>query len=130
MGNPIGWVELVTEDPEGAERFYTSLFDWKVKVEKMPECGDTPAFDYRTIDTGAKPGGGIIKTPQPGIPNHWSVYMEVADIQQAAAKVKELGGTLYREPFEIPHVGWIAVAADPQGAAFNMWQAAPMEDRG
>lgn len=116
MGNVFGWVELITHDTDGAKKFYGELFDWELKDFEMS------AGPYTSIMTGKDPGGGIMKTPREGVPNHWGVYIETADINATCAKVVELGGELIKEPFEIPNVGTLAVAVDPQGAVFQLWQ--------
>jgi len=59
----------------------------------------------------------------PGVPNHWHVYFAVADADATAAKVTELGGSMLAEPFDTP-AGRMAVARDPQGAAFSIIQPA------
>jgi predicted enzyme related to lactoylglutathione lyase len=42
----------------------------------------------------------------------------VADADQAAARTKELGGTVLLPPMDIP-VGRFTIVADPQGAVFT-----------
>jgi uncharacterized protein len=54
----------------------------------------------------------------PEVPEHWLVYFAVDDIAASAAKITELGGTTMMEPFEVPDVGRMVVASDPQGAMF------------
>ncbi|VAX23532.1 hypothetical protein MNBD_NITROSPINAE01-1898 [hydrothermal vent metagenome] len=116
MGNVFGWVELITHDTEGAKKFYGELFDWTLKDEEMP------GGNYTMIDTGQCPGGGIMKTPEEGVPTHWGVYIETSNIVEACAKIVTLGGQVIKEPFDIPDVGTLAVALDPQGAVFQLWQ--------
>jgi hypothetical protein len=59
-----------------------------------------------------------------GVPNHWHVYFAVADADATVAKIKQLGGSVVVEPFDTP-IGKMAVVADPQGAVFSLFQAAP-----
>jgi len=59
-----------------------------------------------------------------GVPNHWHVYFAVADADATAAKIKQAGGSIVAEPFDTP-IGKMAVAADPQGAVFSLFQAPP-----
>jgi predicted enzyme related to lactoylglutathione lyase len=51
--------------------------------------------------------------------SYWSVFFSVADADAAAAKVRELGGTLVREPFDSPH-GRMAPCTDPAGAQVTL----------
>src|SRR4029450_10597311 len=53
-------------------------------------------------------------------PAQWAVYFEVADTDATAAKALELGGSVGFEPYDIPHVGRLAVLADPYGAPFTV----------
>jgi predicted enzyme related to lactoylglutathione lyase len=52
MTNGIGWFEIGTDDPAGAERFYGQLFGWSVGAD---EGGDAP---YRMVET---PAAGSIR---------------------------------------------------------------------
>ena len=52
--------------------------------------------------------------------------MESAD--ETAAKVREAGGTVLMEPFDIFDSGRMAWFADPEGAEFGVWQ--PNQHRG
>ena len=53
----------------------------------------------------------------------WNTYVWVLSADEAAAKVLEAGGHTLREPFDVTDAGRTAVFADPEGAAFNVWQA-------
>jgi predicted enzyme related to lactoylglutathione lyase len=47
----------------------------------------------------------------------------VADADAAARKVEEAGGIVVLGPMDVFDVGRFAVALDPTGAAFQLWQA-------
>ena len=47
------------------------------------------------------------------------MYLAVANADDGAAKVLELGGTVLREPWDSPY-GRMAQVADPTGAAFKI----------
>lgn len=51
-------------------------------------------------------------------PAHWAVFFEAADTDATVARAGELGGSVAFQPFDIPHVGRLAVLADPYGASF------------
>ena len=59
MANPFVHVELQTNDPTSARKFYTSLFGWK--LQDVPMAGGT----YTMIDVGAVPGRHDAQ-PDPG----------------------------------------------------------------
>jgi predicted enzyme related to lactoylglutathione lyase len=49
------------------------------------------------------------------------VWVDSAD--EAAAKVKDAGGSVLMEPFDVSAAGRMAVFADPSGAVFCVWEA-------
>jgi len=129
----MGWNELATRDPNGAADFYGTVFPWS--FNKMG--GEQSPADYWTIHMDTKVdgdgdmdddfNGGIIKMTEEwpeSIPSHWMVYFRVDDTDAAAAKVKELGGTVSVEPFQTP-AGKIAVINDPQGGTFSIIDPPP-----
>lgn len=117
MGDPFCNFELITHDLAGAKEFYAEVFDWKLNEAE----GD---LDYTFIDTGSQPGGGMMPTPEPGVPTAWVMYLKVDDLQGACAQIRENGGAIFKEPAEIPGYGSFAVACDPQGAYFGLCQYA------
>jgi predicted enzyme related to lactoylglutathione lyase len=116
MANAFVHMELNTTDPAKAKEFYSKLFDWK--LEDMP--GPMP---YTMINTGEKPGGGMMKHPVPGAPSTWLVYIGVNDIKAATEKAKSLGAKALQENMEVPNYGWFSIFTDPTGAVFALWQA-------
>jgi hypothetical protein len=50
-------------------------------------------------------------------PAHWGITFAVDDADAAAAKAKELGGKVLREPIDLPWVRTTTIE-DPQGATF------------
>ena len=111
----FSWNELLTTDVEKAGAFYTQLFGWATAA--MP--GGMP---YTLFKKDGLEAGGMMKHPAPDAPPSWLAYVTVSDIDASSARVKELGGTICKEPFEIPQVGRIAIAVDPQGAGFGLFQ--------
>jgi predicted enzyme related to lactoylglutathione lyase len=116
MANPFVHVELQTNDPVSARKFYTSLFDWKLQDVPMP--GGT----YTMIDVGGGTGGGMMRNPVPGAPSHWLAYVGVDDINAATKKAKELGAMVVMDVTEVGEVGWMSVISDPTGATLAMWK--------
>jgi uncharacterized protein len=53
----------------------------------------------------------------------WNTYVWVASADDTAAKVPDAGGSVVMEPFDVMDSGRMAVFADPEGAAFCVWQA-------
>jgi predicted enzyme related to lactoylglutathione lyase len=106
------WNELVTTDPS-AVTFYEQVLGLTSSVMDMG------GGQYTIFEANGQQVGGSCEPQMPGVPNHWQVYFAVADADASAAKIAELGGTVLVEPFDMP-VGRMAVATDPQGAAFSI----------
>lgn len=117
------WNELMTDDVETAKAFYAAALGWDEETGEM-EGGPV----YTSFKVGDRYVAGMMeRTADMQFPNYWNVYFAVADIDAAAAKVTELGGSLMSEPFDTP-VGRMTVAADPQGATFSIIEMKQMDD--
>jgi predicted enzyme related to lactoylglutathione lyase len=53
----------------------------------------------------------------------WNTYVWVEGADETASKVQDAGGSIVMEPFDVMDAGRMAVFADPEGAAFCVWQA-------
>ena len=110
------WHEHLTKDPKAAIAFYGEVVAWKTE----PFGGGS---DYIMWLASQGPLGGVMTLPEEaakmGAPPHWMAHVHVADVDATAAKVKELGGKIYKEPTTMPGVGRFCVIADPQGASFS-----------
>jgi predicted enzyme related to lactoylglutathione lyase len=116
----LSWNELASPDVEGSKGFYGELFGWTFD---SLEGGPGPYF---VIRNGERSNGGIRQLQEPGVPPHWLAYFGADDADAALAKAQELGGGKLVDPLDIPN-GRIAVARDPQGAAFALY-AGQFED--
>ena len=120
------WYELMTSDLKAAETFYQKVVGWKAQDSGMTDRS------YTIVSAGATPVGGMMTIPDDakkmGAGPAWVGYINVGDVDAAAAKVKAAAGAIYRAPEDIPGVGRFAVVADPQGAAFMLFK--PASDQG
>jgi hypothetical protein len=114
-GTP-SWVDLGTADTQAAARFYGELFGWVAAFDPRAEAGGYGMFSLRDHLVA-----GIGPQTDPG-PPHWAVYVSVADIDGTAAKVVGNGGKLLVGPMEVFTAGRFAVAQDPAGSVFSLWQ--------
>jgi uncharacterized protein len=117
-GTPC-WVDVTSTDMERTNAFYGGLFGWK------PEDMGEGAGGYTMYTVDGKYVAAV-SPPRPGserIPPHWTTYLASDDVDATAAKVREHGGTLFVEPFDVFDSGRMAIAADPTGAMFGIWQA-------
>ncbi len=53
----------------------------------------------------------------------WNTYIWVDSADETATKALKAGGGVAMEPFDVMQAGRMAVLTDPEGAAFNVWQA-------
>jgi predicted enzyme related to lactoylglutathione lyase len=63
----------------------------------------------------------MMDLPENSGPSHWLAYFGSDDLDATVAKIGELGGQVVVEPTPVP-TGRFAVAADPQGAFFAVFQ--------
>ncbi|GHE31228.1 VOC family protein [Vulcaniibacterium thermophilum] len=114
--NAVCWVELATRDIERDEAFYTRLFEWSMHSH------DASPVPYRLFGNADGTLGGLMQmTPEWGeIPAHWSLYVQVEDVDAAVARAQTLGGTVCVPAFDAPGVGRIARIDDPAGAGFYL----------
>lgn len=114
------WNELACRDIDAAREFYAGVFGWDYAVNEH-----SPTTYYIIRNEGRDNGGLLQMNEQWGeMPSHWSVYFAVDDVDARAAKLKQLGGTVHAEPFDIP-IGRLTVVQDDQGAHFYMLQLKP-----
>jgi len=57
-------------------------------------------------------------------PPHFMTYIAVDDVDENAKQAVELGGTVVKEPADIPNTGRFAIIMDPTGATFATFKMA------
>jgi hypothetical protein len=125
--NPEGdfiWYELMTPDPEGSKAFYDAVVGWNIGEGAAEYNG------YRMINTsdGSFAGGVLPLTAemqQHGARPTWLGYLHVSDVDRKIADIEAAGGKALLPATDIPNVGRIAMAADPQGAPFYVMKPIP-----
>lgn len=104
----------------GARSFYTQLFGWAVNEISMGDLGTYYIFTKDGADVAAM----YERTAEMAdVPPFWMSYVSVDDVDASTEKAKSLGASVQSEPSDVGPMGRMAVLADPQGAAFAMWQA-------
>jgi uncharacterized protein len=113
------WIDTSQPDPEAAVDFYSALFGWEFE-DVMPPDVDAKYFigRIRGLDVGAV---GSIPEGAPPMAM-WNTYIWVDSADETASKVREAGGSVITEPFDVMDAGRMAVFADPEGAIFMVWQ--------
>jgi predicted enzyme related to lactoylglutathione lyase len=111
----IGWHELHTTDWDAAFTFYHGLFGWeKSQALDMGPMGTYQLFKHAGADMGA-----MLNEPRAPAP-YWLNYVSVENIDDAATRLSEAGGTLIMPPREVPGGAWVLLATDPQGSMFAL----------
>jgi len=114
------WIDTSQPDPKAAVDFYGGLFGWDLQDAMPPDApGNYFIARLRGGDVAA-----IGSQPEGGPPMAtWNTYIWVDSADEAAAKVRDAGGRVLSDPFDVMNAGRMAVCADPAGAAFCVWQA-------
>lgn len=111
------WAELETTDSAGAKSFYNAILGWNYTDNPMG-----PDMVYTMCDVGGSVVGALYQDNSGKKPPCWNTYISVTSADEAAATIKENGGTLIVEPFDVMTVGRMAVVQDPTGGVFAIWE--------
>lgn len=122
-GTP-SWVDHSSPDPAAAAEFYRGLFGWETADQMPPEADG----EYHMATLRGKNVAALGSTPVEGVPPTWNTYITVTSADEAAAAVRDAGGTIAMEPFDVFDAGRMAACADPAGAFFMVWE--PKENIG
>lgn len=113
------WVDTSQPDPEAAAGFYGELFGWELEDQMPPESG----AHYFAARIRGQDAAAISSVPQGAPPiATWNTYVWVERADATAEKVREAGGTVLSDPFDVFDAGRMAVCSDPEGAVFSLWQ--------
>ncbi|MCB9896325.1 MAG: VOC family protein [Planctomycetes bacterium] len=117
------WVELMSRDFAKSRAFYTELIGWK--PEEMPMPGGTYTL-FRSKNGNA--GGGMTMPPDvpKEVPDNWTGYIHVTDIEKSCKDVEAAGGHVIFPPMEVPNVGRFSQISDPTNAVVAIMQPAQM----
>ncbi len=106
----VTWFELDVPDAGKAQQFYGSVIpSWTLQPMEGFE-------GYVIISVGGV-GIGALQASDAGEPSGRvnRPYMEVSDLEDTLARVKQGGGTVEQERMEVPGGQWIGTAKDPFG---------------
>ncbi|WP_208248604.1 VOC family protein [Rhizobium sp. T1470] len=121
------WCELMTPDPKAAAEFYGKVVGWttnEMKIQDLPP--------YTIFEANGAGVAGLMDFPAElegkGIPPNWTGYVAVDDVDQTAKDFTANGGSVRRQPEDIPTVGRFAVLADPHGAVICVMTPLPRDN--
>ena len=108
---PVVHWEIEAQDPDKIAAFYSALFNWTI--------GDGP---IRQIGPGIGAPEPITGHIRQGKRSAVVLNIQVLDLRATLARVPELGGTVLREPFDVPNGPTVASIADPEGNRITLVQ--------
>lgn len=115
----IWWNELMTHDIDYAQAWYRRVCGWRYQTTPAADGGD-----YHVAYLGAQPVAGMLDmsgmTRHADTPSQWVTYVAVDDIENALRQTETGGGRIARNPFDVPHVGRIAIVHDSVGALLGL----------
>jgi uncharacterized protein len=115
------WADLGTTDGDAAKAFYTKVFGWEAVDAPAGEAGTYTTFKLEGQDVAALYEMG--EEERSTLTPHWSSYVAVEDVDALAVRVRELGGEVLAEPFDVMQAGRMTAVRDPTGATVHLWQA-------
>ena len=128
--NSVVHFEMPAEDRKRMADFYSKTFGWQVQL-LGPEMGNyVLATTVESDQTGhpTRPGainGGFFQKDASKPAQYPSVVIAVDDIKAHMAKIREAGGEVLGDPWEIPGVGSYVSFLDTEGNRVSLLQPAP-----
>ncbi|MFJ2740095.1 VOC family protein [Streptomyces sp. NPDC087440] len=117
-GTPC-WVSLMVHQLPTTQEFYGALFGWEFRP------GPQQLGPYvRALLDGREVAGLGQLPPDRHLPTAWTPYLATDDAGATAQAVNSSGGTVAVGPLDAGDAGRMAIASDPAGAVFGLWQAA------
>jgi predicted enzyme related to lactoylglutathione lyase len=115
-GTPC-WVDYGSPDVDATKRFYADLLGWEY-------TGGEPEFGgYLTATRNGEQAAGLGPQQDPNDPPRWTTYFATSDAAATAGRIRDAGGTVLVDPMEVGPMGTMAIALDPQGNPFGLWQS-------
>lgn len=116
----IVWHDLFTRNMRQARSFYGRVAGWHFVSEQAPDFAwGGGAHDFVLALRGDEAGAGFIDRAA-GRGTGWIPYIEVRNVDAAAALALDLGGTVERPSFDVAGVGRNCLLRDPLGAVVGI----------
>lgn len=107
MGMPIVHFEIIGNDGAALQKFYSSLFGWKIDANNP--------MQYGLVAAEEKSIGGGIGAGEPGGKPYVTVYIGVDKIDPVLEQIKKHGGSVALPRTVIPGMVTFAQFIDPSG---------------
>ena len=113
------WVDLAASDAEAAKVFYGRLFGWSSR--EQPANGGR----FTRLRLSGRDVGSLYQLKREhlerGVPSHWTPYVRVDGVDEAAQRAAALGGGVVVRPFAGAGVARLARSLDSVGAPGGLW---------
>lgn len=117
QGTPA-WVDMMTTNRPATMDFYRGLLGWDYEV------GPLETGNYTLALVRGKPVAGLGEMPADALfAVVWTTYLATDDVDESLEKVTANGGQVLVPVFDTEGSGRGALAADPTGASFGLWEA-------
>jgi predicted enzyme related to lactoylglutathione lyase len=114
----LNWAEVHSTDVATVRRFYDEVFEYTSEPMAM-----APGMEYVVFKVAGQPAAGLMPIDaSTSEVSAWSVVFQVEDCDAAVERVRDLEGSVQREPTELEGIGRFAVVSDPWGASFQLIQ--------
>ncbi|MEU6801308.1 VOC family protein [Streptomyces neyagawaensis] len=128
------WIDVQLPDVEAGKRFYGELFGWTFKVapgdgahEVWAYLPGNPATPATPSDASSEaplaPVAALAPKPDGRMPTVWTPHFATPDAVALTARIRAAGGQVITPPTPVGDLGVAALATDPEGAVFGLWQA-------
>jgi uncharacterized protein len=120
MGQPVVHFEVIGNDGEKLQSFYSEMFDWKINADNPMNYGIVDREENLNSE-GIGIGGGVAGYAEG--PNHVTFYVEVPDVEAALKQAESLGGSRVMGPDEVTEGVEIGLFNDPEGGVIGVIKA-------
>ncbi|MEA2496727.1 MAG: uncharacterized protein QOJ29_4638 [Thermoleophilaceae bacterium] len=112
MAGPIVHLEVVGQDGEKLQSFYSDLFGWQLNADNPMNYGTGTLDDSVGVGVGPAPEG----------PGGATFYIGVESVADALAKAESLGGKPMMGPMAVPGGPTIGLFTDPEDNRIGLFE--------
>ncbi|NJQ01977.1 VOC family protein [Streptomyces zingiberis] len=110
------WVSLMAHNLAATQEFYGALFGW----DFAPAPRQLGPYVRARLDGREVAGIGELSGRR--LPAAWTTYLATDDADATAELIRACGGTVAVGPLDAGGASRVAIASDPFGAVFGIWQ--------
>ena len=114
------WVDLAATDAARAKAFYEHVFGWTAR-KHAANGGSFTRLRLADLDVGSVYQLQQVHIEE-GVPSHWTPYIQVDNVDDAARRAIAHGGGVIVRAFDVSGIARIALIVDSVGARVGLWQ--------